>query len=522
MVSSGEHIQHTGTIMYKSIICELELPGRTDETAHETRGSIRQQIGRLVKNHAIVYGNERNGKIGMVPIRSVLAILPDRSAGGPFSLAEDVVLPMRLYFEVMFMCHQHADACSRREGERGSVDAILEQLDKADCSELLDRFKSSVGPSVGAIASEFFELLSQKHDEVKTIFPAQECFRVFVLSLYVNDCFPGSFHHEEVASFVKLWQGHHELLVNGTQTEQEQWWKLAGSYFGLNQEIGTSYFHLDSIRVRNSLVEARWLKVFSHYEIAIQDLLYQKKLLELQVFIKHQEPLLTVEQCSSLAHAELIKEQENLQTLRSNSLWANALNPSDFSQRPEQYEQLVHEFRQKADYLFRLAAKLLHPDRRIYIVGQRRLSPEQDKQLTDLYHELLSIHESKSLSAFDLMTTDFLSPHKIKNIISKAEMIFLEIGIKLPLLQFTIMGETLAEQLAFLHKEQQLLHVELAQIQAAIQMLYSDREIYQKEAVLGNPESIQLVTTRFQNVMKTYEGHIGNLQTELSGLFGEA
>jgi hypothetical protein len=507
--------------MYKSVIEDLSLFEHQGEATAERNNAVNQDIARLIESYFLFHKGGVNGTLEALPARSVFQFLPQNNHFKNGSSAKEVLHSLKLYYDVMFLCYHLSKSGYYPVDHPLDLDSVLAGLRQSENMDTLDQFRSEFGAVIDTVTSEFYAIFSKENEFVVNTFPDKESFRIYVLSLYVNDCFNGSLDDEEIMSFQQRWELHRVLLGSTGVQEREQWWNLAGSFFGLNREIGDSYLHLDSIRIRNSLIESKWLKVFSIYELKLQDIIYQKKLLEVQITLKNQNSSLSLEECYRNAKVELIKEENKIQALRSNSLWAKILDPGLYERMPHNYDQLIREYRQKADYLFRRAAKLLHPDRRPHILEGRELSPGQEAELNELYHELMSTHEGASLSAVDLMVGDVASPHKIINIIAKAELIFLTIGVKISKMQFVILGDTLAAQLEFLVNEYKLLQVELAHLQASIQVLYSDKEIYQKESVLKNPEAIQAVRERYESMLEMYQKDTEVFQKELNNLFGD-
>jgi hypothetical protein len=342
-----------------------------------------------------------------------------------------------------------------------------------------------------------------------------------ILSLLINRCIPLGIQDEELNFFFDFWDNNLLSLSEKEPDLQQHWWKLAIAYYGSHAEIGESYTNLDSIKIRNAKTQAEWLKCFSKQEIELQELVFQKKNIELQIVTKNQHPEWTREECIRQAKGDLVDEKHKLQDLKTDSKWAEVLDYDELVENVPADDIRMQTYKQEAEQLFRIAAKMLHPDRRQYLLEGKTLSHAHEESLNALYNELMSVRNDTVPDPLAIAKGSYYSVNKLKRIVAHAETTWKLQDIKLPKLRFMIMGNTIEEQIDFLLNEEHLLESELAQLQAEIQLLFADKDNYQKECVVKDPEAIQTVKERFLRTIEECSKEVESLQEEFENLFEE-
>jgi hypothetical protein len=432
-----------------------------------------------------------------------------------------IIILMKLYIELYLICDSPEQYLKGGDLTKLPLLDIIEQKMQVENSNMLEKYSLALSGNIEFLITLLYNVLAKKYDSFTFRFSNSDFFHVYLLSFYLNDCHMYSITDEEVETFETRWWLNFSLLSLSNAEDRNRWWKLAGYFYGLHKEIGDSCLRLDSIKIRNSMIEANWLKTFGQLEIEVQDLIYRKKLIEIQIVLKHQEQSLSLDQAIEKAKVELLTEQEILESFKSNSSWANKIDMDSIFSFSLGNDPIIQQYRQEAEYYFRIGAKLLHPDRRAQIINGTELTEEQNEELNILYRELMSLRESRSLNPIDMISGDYFSVNKMKRIVSQADILFKSLGLKLPNLKLMIIGESMDEQLKFLMNEYNLLQTELAQIQASIQLLYSDKEIYQKNSILNSPESIESTAEKFKNIIKSNTQVLETLKEELERLFEE-
>jgi len=434
-----------------------------------------------------------------------------------FSLQRKAILYFKLLFEISFINNIAKDG-----SDVTSFPLDFEKMaEEISDSKTFENFKALFGTYIDRVPLLFSPLHKDDNEKFSIVCREAVKLSVYFHSIYLNDCYSLNLNDEEVEQFENSWNRNLELIEGKNRYETEKWWSLAASFFGMYKNIGTSYSMLDSIVLRNSKIEADWLKEFSTYEIDVENLLYKKKLLEMQITIKTLHSEISQQDCLTKSKLEMLDEEEKIRKLTTNSAWAgfmsNALQP-DFIKSNDKY---ISEYRQRADYFCRQAVKILHPDRRAFILDGKKLSEEQEEELNKLYNEIIELREKETVNSLDIINGDFFSVSKFKRILSQAEAVYGMIGIKLPKLKFLILGKTFEEQLEFLMNEENLLLIELAKVEAEIQVTFSDNEYYQKEMILKSPGAIEATKLKYKKIIDTYSGEIEILEKELESLFKE-
>jgi len=164
---------------------------------------------------------------------------------------------------------------------------------------------------------------------------------------------------------------------------------------------------------------------------------------------------------------------------------------------------------------------MLHPDRRQYFLEGKTLSQAHEEALNALYNELMSVRNDTVPDPLAIAKGSYYSVNKLKRIVAHAETTWKLQDIKLPKLRFMIMGNTIEEQIDYLLNEEHLLESELAQLQAEIQLLFADKDNYQKECVVHDPDAIQTVKERFLRTIEECSKEVESLQKEFESLFEE-
>jgi hypothetical protein len=503
-----KHVQHDLEILKDSSVLQTDLNKFIRKEISEYSGDFRKY---------------KNGKDPLIDkslgLQKIFSELVSACILSGLSDVKMIIILMKLYVELSMIFNNPKQYLKGDDKIKLPMLDMLENNMQKENNGMFEKSSNTLGSSLEFLITLLYRVMTKKNITHSSQFPNIELFRIYLLSFYLNDCYLYSIKDEEVETFEKRWQVNLSLLDSSTEVERNQWWELAGYFYGLHKDIGNSCVQLDSIKVRNSIIETNWLKTFGNCEIEVQDLVYRKKLVEMQIAIKYQEPSLQLDQTLEKAKEELLAEQKILESLKFNSSWANAIDLDSIFAPSAMNDPLIQQYREEAEYYFRIAAKLLHPDRRSQLLKGTELTKEQDDELNKLYRELMTLRESHSLNPLDMLVGDYFSVNKIKRIVAQAEIIFRMLGIKLPKLKLLVIGETMDEQLKFLMNEYNLLQTELAQIQASIQLLFSDKEIYQKSCILNNPESIETVTKKFEDVIESNTRELENLNKELTELF---
>jgi hypothetical protein len=434
------------------------------------------------------------------------------------SLHETIFICIKFLFEVTFIFNQIK---SKNPNKKEKLDNSnpLNWLENCLEPELIESNKSSFGTHIEYFTRVLFPLLSSTFAECSIKFPNPSSFQIYFLSVVLNDLHLCKCIDTDVKLFEKHWDDNFTILNGMTADEKEKWWRLSSSFYGFQKEIGETYLQLESLRIRNSLIETKWLKTFSGKEMKLKDLLFQKKLLEMQITLKTHDKSLTNAKCLKKAKLELIEEERLLKELMTNSVLASFLDPSEMVRFLPEDSPVFQEYKQKAEVLFRIAVKLLHPDRRIYLLGDIKLNNEQEDELNKLYTEVISIRESGPINPAAFVSGDFYLVNKLKRIISRAEMILSSVGVVIPKIKFMILGDDYESQVDYMMNEYSLLQTELAQLQAESQILYSDKDIYKKDTILKNPESIEVINKRYETMIASCEKESEELNKELKTLF---
>ncbi|MFH1198533.1 MAG: hypothetical protein V1720_22725 [bacterium] len=508
--------------MYQNILYDCTEVSASKEMASAFREFVDPLLKQLFKNHNKSDLHEGKNPQGIISADRVLSSMLSFCATHKLPYNKTIFMILKFYFEIYFVTSRRDDISNRLQ----SIFSLFENRDgwivsSKDAAQF-ESHKPAFGMQIETLPIIIYPMLLREYPFIAEIFHDIDKLRIYLLSLYLNDCYLYTITDKEIEFFDSRWLLTYSLLEKESTTNKNHWWDLAGSFYGLHKIMGDSFMQLDSLRLRNSMIETNWLKTFSEYEIEVQDLLFKKKLLEIQITLKHQNSELSFDSCIIKSKMELIEEEEQLKKLKQNSIWANFINPdSIFDFRPPNDPQ-IQEYRQEAEYYFRHAVKLLHPDRRAFLLDGKELSKEHEDELNKLYNEVISLHENDSLNPVDMISGDYFSSNKLKRIVSQAEMILSLIGVDLPKIKFLILGDTFESQMEFLMNEQRLLNAELAKIHAEIQILYSDNDYYQKDAILHNEDSIKTVKTKYERIIDTYKKEITTLASELEILFKES
>jgi len=490
---------------------------------------LRSDINNFIQNGLLTYSedtikqNKENGPLvnKSAHLQIIFADLISACRASGLNDVKMLIILMKLFIELYLIMDNPKKYFIEDKNTVLPFLEILKQKTQRDYKDAYDKFSKTLGGNLDFLTKLLYDILKKKDDSFSLDFPEVSFFQIYFLSFCLNDCYMYSIKEEEVEIFDTRWSLNFSLLSSSSEEERNIWWDLAGYFYGLHKEIGDNYLQLDSIKFRNSRIETNWLKTFGQLEIESQDLVYQKKLIEMQIAFKHQDSSLLLSQTKEKAEEELLAEQKILESLKSNSSWANTIDVDSFFSFSSGNETVFQQYRQEAEYNFRIAAKLLHPDRRGQLINEMDMTKEKEDELNNLYRELMTIRESPSLNPVDMVSGDYFSVNKIKRIVSQAEMMFNMAGVKLPKLKMLIIGETMEKQLKYLKNEYNLLQTELAQIQASVQLLYSDKEINQKDSILDNPELIEVTTKKYEDIIDSIKQEKETLQKELKELFEE-
>jgi hypothetical protein len=502
--------------MYKTMLHDKKLSSSTIAEYEEKVNSY------LIQLFPIHISNNRlklkNGKEEL-PMDYLSDVIIGLCLDNSLQFFETISLLMKCHFEISLLYENLNRNQTYDMNVNGNYKSPLKWIETWKDSEQLELFKYAYGAKLDYISSILYPLVLPIDNSANDIFPNRECFSIYMMSIILNDTLSYELADEEMKNAVECWKLNISLLKEKSQEEKLQWWHFAGAFFGLQKEIGECYLQLDSLRVRNTVIETKWLKLFSADEVNLKELAHKKKTLEIQITLKSQYPLLSRSRCLRQARQELLNEENELKKLVQNSTWAGIIDPDSFVKYLPNDSQVFKEYRLKAEMYFRIAVKLLHPDRRTHLLNGKILTKEQNDELNLLYHEVISIRQSKSFTALELISGDYFSVSKLKRIVAKAEMIISAFGINISKIKLMVLGEDYDSQIDFLTNEYNLLNVELAQIQAEVQALYSDKDIYQKDNILKDPEAIKVIHKRYNDITAQYTNDIAHLKDEYNKLF---
>ena len=492
----------------------------TTASVFEYKTSVNSYLGQLLKDMKSPPRDKPNDLYKELPLEYLGDVIIQLCRQNSLHLNDALFLFMKCHFEISFIYNylnkQHYSDLNENE----SNDYPLKWFVSLNDPEKLESFKYLYGASAETISSIIYPIMSSFLGSQNEILGTKDHFSTYLLSMILNDSISFGLKDEETKYFKECWEMNISLLHGKIPEEKKQWWHLAESFFGLHKEIGDNYLQLDSLKVRNAVIETNWLKSFSTYEVKLKELANMKKLLEIQITIKNQDASLPESKCLQLAKLELLKEEQELKRLINNSTWASCLETDKLIKYLPKDSPVLNEYRLKAEKYFRIAVKLLHPDRRSWLLKDKILMKEQEKELDNLYNEVVSIREKKSLTPMDLVFGDYFSVNQLKRIVSKAETILSAYGIS-PKIKLMILGKDYDSQIDFLTNEYNLLNTELAKIQAEVQILYSDKDAYQKNNILKDPEAIEAIHKRYNDIIEHYSNEIAMLNNELKLVFAE-
>ena len=504
--------------MYKTVLNDSKL---SLSTISEYEEKVNTFLLRLPVNYIVNPTMSIKDNQGELPMGYLCDIIMQLCRNNSLQYYETISLFMKCHFEISFLYENLNSNQTNNLNMNGNYKNPLKWIDTWKDSEQLELFKYSYGAKLDYISSILYPLVLPIDKSVKDIFPNRECFSIYIMSIILNDTFSYELEDEETKNAREYWELNISLLKDKSIEDKLHWWNLAGSFFGLQKEIGECYLQLDSLHARNSVIENKWLKLFSTGEINLKELAHKKKTLEMQITIKSQNPSFSRSKCLRQTRQELFEEEKVLKKLIQSSAWASIIDPDSFVKFLPRDSMILKEYRLKAEMYFRTAVKLLHPDRRAHLLNGTKLTREQEDELDNLYNEVISIRENKSFTALELISGDYFSVSKLKRIVAKAEMILSAFGIKVTQFKLMVLGKDYDSQIDFLSNEYTLLNVELAKIHAEVQALYSDKEIYQKDNILKDPEAIKAIHNRYKDISAQYTKDITLLKEEYDKLFEE-
>ncbi|MCX6170192.1 MAG: hypothetical protein NTX65_12675 [Ignavibacteriales bacterium] len=462
---------------------------------------------------------ESKVKLADVPLEFLDANIIELCAQNSFQYHSIVILFLKYHFEIDFLLENLYNAASTENKLIKEDSSPLHWIDLWSSKEEIEKYKNTFTANLEVTATALYSLLLSLDKSVKEKFTNNDQFQIYILSLTLNDLFSYSLNEKENIFLKERWELNFSLLKAQSVDIQKQWWHLAASFYAFHKELGDSYLHLDSLKIRSALTEAKWLKQFSYDELMLKELLYKNKLLEVQITLKQQDPTLSEADCLRDAQLELLKEQEEMKKMLQNISFARNLDLDLMITFLPMNSPEIKEYRNEADKYFRLAVKLLHPDRRIYLLNGKKLSQEQENELNTLYKEVISIREKKEFDISELISGDYFSVTRLKRIVSQAQTILSAYGIEVSTIKLMVLGDDINSQLKFLLNEYNLLNIELAQIQAEIHVLYSDQETYQKDHIMRDPEMIEITEKKFANNIEKFKVTQSRLEEELKKLF---
>ena len=216
--------------MYKSIIEDLSASTRKRETNSNNDCTLELEIERFIQKYAHVYhkgysGREHAGNL--LPAGFIFHVLQNIGLHKNGSTLDNVLYPLKFYFEVALLCYGYAKDASQDRGSPGFLKVQLQKLGNPDDMKMLDDFKSVFGANLEFVASEFYSTLPRDDVHFTKLFPREEYFRTFIQSIHLNDCLQDTIGGEEMEVFKKHWICCARLLEQASTSDGERWWNLA-------------------------------------------------------------------------------------------------------------------------------------------------------------------------------------------------------------------------------------------------------------------------------------------------------
>ena len=326
-------------------------------------------------------------------------------------------------------------------------------------------------------------------------------------------------HSPELCAYVERSRHARELWQRSPSQAQEQFRQEKSLWLDLQEQLGDQLLFLEARRLAQEAVHQRWLALFGEAYLVLQEQEARVEACRCRVEWKLAHPEITREALEQLVRDAESARKTKLRTLRSRLAIAS-LGITQHAAGVMSPEALS-DYRRQCKNLLRQIWLLLHPDRLAHDAGYGRLTERQKATLEELWHRAMTVKESELGIEPGCVGADHRSLVVLHDILATVNGILAESGIETDI-HLIITGETIEDQLAWVHRSIQRLEDELDAIHAELLTILNEPEIQQRTMDLDRTPSEQ--DARTQEMLAQARAHrdqAEQLEAQLKQLFSD-
>ena len=246
------------------------------------------------------------------------------------------------------------------KGYRTNTGKKLRHLLDPDDEQDLAAARSSFRPPV----RELFKLLEEHGGLASAAGYDLDTLRdQLVREMIINDLDRRCVAHDapDLMGFVERLQTQRQLAAEGTQEQQEAFWRHKCRWLDRRYSLGQKLLQLDGLRLRHAEIERCWLVCFGQQELALQEQLVRLCNLDRRVLLKQARPDLTQQELDRQVAREEEQQRQRLSDLRFKAAVAPHMERSATGGVAVDDERL-RRHREECIRLLTRIRRLTHPD----------------------------------------------------------------------------------------------------------------------------------------------------------------
>ena len=385
------------------------------------------------------------------------------------------------------------------------LDKLLEKVYHPDKRKVHEAFS----PDTDAL----YHLLIKYGFSVSPIMPYREAFSMLIHEMLLNRLYLDSIEGPTFYLFVDRKEAEMEAYQAATPANVKKFHAEKYNWLNHKSRLGEYLLRLENNRIANEHLKIRWLAEFGKEFMKMEEEFENIALYEQMRKLKLAEPDLIPEHLQEMA-AEQLRESENrLEDLETGMSMGLLL---EFASGVDEEEQA--RVKKGCEELLRKISLLTHPDRLEHNPQYLKMTEGQKRYVNEMFLRSREIKKSDSVLSVSKVCWSEKNLLKLKSMLYKIEEIYASAGIDSNV-DMMIKGETLAEKIAFLKQENQLLAKQVAENKSLLVKCFNDREAMEKHRQLGCPEFYDLIKETMLNQAEKYRHETSLIQDDLRSLF---
>jgi hypothetical protein len=341
----------------------------------------------------------------------------------------------------------------------------------------------------------------------------REAFSMLIHEMLLNRLYLDPIEGSTFSLFIDRKEDEMEAYQIATPGEIKSFHEEKYNWLNHKSRLGEYLLRLENNRIANEHLKIRWLAEFGKEFMEMEEEFENMALYEQMRKLKLAEPDLLPEHLHDLAAEQLRESEDRLKNLGTGMSMGLLLKFA-----PGVDEAELAGIKKGCEELLRKISLLTHPDRLAHNSQYLKMTEGQQRYVNEMFLRSREIKKSDSLLSASKVCWSEKNLLKLRSMLYNIEEIYTSAGIDANVAMM-IKGETLAEKIAFLKQENQLLAKQIAENKSHLVKCFNDREVMEKHQQLGCPELYDRIKETMLSQAEKYRHETSLIQDDLRSLF---